>query len=86
MAVLATSKPLFSVMAFDTVTIGTYGMLGRIHKSVDELAIVGEVMLFGESVLTIVHPAGTRELLRSPQLREEGHSKTPVDEAPLSQF
>ena len=52
---------------------------------VSELAVVGEVMLLGESVLTIVHPAGTWDASRVEQSRAEGHSKTPVDEAFVSQ-
>ena len=83
MSELATTTP-FSVMELDTVYTRTSGTLGLIHTLVDEIAVVGEVMLFGASVLTIVHPDGTWDTSRVEQLRAEGHSKMPVVEASVS--
>lgn len=76
----------FNVRAEATVTTGTDGVLGETSYVASELAVVGEVMLLGESVLTIVHPAGTWLTSRVEQSRAEGHSKTPVAEAPKSQL
>ena len=74
-----------SVRAEATVTTGTDGVLGEASYVASELAVVGEVMLFGESVLTIVHHAGTWDASRVEQSRTEGHSNTSTDETFVSQ-